>query len=209
MLKHADIWRAIDSLATRNSLSPSGLARKAGLDPTTFNKSKRITPQNKQRWPSTESIAKILAATNSTLAEFVELVGGESGGLLAQRIPVLDLTHAASGKNFDPQGRPTGNSWDETLFAHVDDPAAYGLEIIGSLYAPIYNDGNVLIVSPAADLRRGDRVAVMTKNFQILIKELIRNSPLKVELKGLGSQEDKSYLAQDIIWIARILWVSQ
>ena len=87
MLKHADIWRAIDSLAARNSLSPSGLARKAGLDPTTFNKSKRTTQQSKQRWPSTESIAKILFATNSTLAEFVELIGGESAGLLAQRIP--------------------------------------------------------------------------------------------------------------------------
>ncbi|MEH6632538.1 MAG: helix-turn-helix transcriptional regulator [Halopseudomonas aestusnigri] len=210
MLKHADIWRAIDSLAARNSLSPSGLARKSGLDPTTFNKSKRITQQNKQRWPSTESIAKILFATNSTLAEFVELIGGESAGLLAQRIPVLDIARASSNEHFDHNGHPQGNAWDETLFAHIDDPSAYGLEVTGSLYEPIYSDGDILIVSPAADLRRGDRVALMTLDHQILIKELVRNSPLKAELKGLTpAQEDSLIMTENVVWIARILWASQ
>ena len=45
MLTHADIWNAVDRLAARAGLSASGLAKKAGLDPTTFNKSKRITPR--------------------------------------------------------------------------------------------------------------------------------------------------------------------
>jgi phage repressor protein C with HTH and peptisase S24 domain len=74
MLKHADVWRAIDRLAQEHGMSPSGLARKAGLDPTTFNKSKRITREGRPRWPSTESISKILAATESTLAQFVDHV---------------------------------------------------------------------------------------------------------------------------------------
>ena len=43
MLSHAQIWNALDRLAERNGMSPSGLAKKAGLDATTFNKSKRIT----------------------------------------------------------------------------------------------------------------------------------------------------------------------
>ena len=54
MLTHAQIWTALDRLAERAGLSPSGLARKAGLDPTTFNKSKRITGDGRERWPSTE-----------------------------------------------------------------------------------------------------------------------------------------------------------
>ncbi len=210
MLKHADIWRAIDSLAAQNSLSPSGLARKAGLDPTTFNKSKRITPKNKQRWPSTESIAKILEATNSTLAEFVNLVGEESAGLLAKKIPVQDLTQASSIGQFDHNGHPAGETWDEALFARVDDTNAFGLEVTGSNYQPVYNDGDLLIVSPNADLRRGDRIALMTTNYEILIKELVRNSPLKAELKGLAaSHQDTTIMTQDIIWIARIIWASQ
>jgi phage repressor protein C with HTH and peptisase S24 domain len=56
-------------------LSPSGLARRAGLDPTTFNKSKRVTPDGRERWPSTESVAKALAAADASIETFVELIG--------------------------------------------------------------------------------------------------------------------------------------
>ena len=71
MLTHAQIWAAIDRLAGSADLSASGLAKRAGLDPTTFNKSKRITPDGRPRWPSTESVAKILSATNTTIDNFV------------------------------------------------------------------------------------------------------------------------------------------
>ena len=63
MLTHDQIWNALDRLAERAGLSASALAKRAGLDPTTFNKSKRITPDGRERWPSTESVAKALAAT--------------------------------------------------------------------------------------------------------------------------------------------------
>ena len=71
MLTHKAIWRGIDLLAAKNRLSASGLAKRAGLDPTTFNKSKRTTKQGKPRWPSTESLSKILDATRTTMGEFV------------------------------------------------------------------------------------------------------------------------------------------
>ena len=71
MFSHDKIWEAIDSLAARHALTPSGLARKAGLDPTSFNKSKRSSSDGRHRWPSTESIYKILEATGSTLEEFM------------------------------------------------------------------------------------------------------------------------------------------
>ena len=74
MLTHAQIWTALDRLAARAGLSPSGLARKAGLDPTTFNRSKRMTPQGRSRWPSTESLAKSLAATGASMETFVQLI---------------------------------------------------------------------------------------------------------------------------------------
>ena len=61
------VWAALDRLVARAGLSPSGLARRAGLDPTTFNRSKRITSGGRERWPSTESLAKALAATGSSM----------------------------------------------------------------------------------------------------------------------------------------------
>lgn len=74
MLTHEQIWMGIDRLADRAGYSASGLAKAAGLDPTSFNKSKRFSADGKPRWPSTESIAKILSVTGVTMQEFVTLM---------------------------------------------------------------------------------------------------------------------------------------
>src|SRR5476649_258208 len=97
-LTHEQIWTALDRLAARAGLSPSGLAKKSGLDPTTFNKSKRITPDGRERWPSTESVAKALAATNSSIDSFVALIGDNAR--TAQAVPLLGFALAGNGGHF-------------------------------------------------------------------------------------------------------------
>lgn len=74
MFTHEQIWSAIDRLAKDKGYSPSGLAKKAGLDPTTFNKSKRLSADGKPRWPSTESIAKILTVTGASLSDLEKMM---------------------------------------------------------------------------------------------------------------------------------------
>jgi len=74
MFTHAQIWQGLDRLASAKGYSPSGLAKKSGLDPTSFNKSKRTSPEGKPRWPSTESLAKVLAATKSDVSELFSLI---------------------------------------------------------------------------------------------------------------------------------------
>ena len=83
MLSHTDIWTALDRLAKSGGYSPSGLAKKAGLDPTSFNKSKRHSPDGKPRWPSTESISKVLAVTDATMSDLISLIenGVDDDGL--------------------------------------------------------------------------------------------------------------------------------
>jgi phage repressor protein C with HTH and peptisase S24 domain len=197
MLKHADVWRAIDRLAAKHGMSPSGLARRSGLDPTTFNKSKRITKEGKQRWPSTESVSKILSATGDSLAEFV-------------RVPVIGYAQAGDKGYFDDAGYPTGNGWDEVLFPQIGDPHAFALEISGSSMEPIYRDGDTIVVSPAAAIRRGDRVVVKTRDGEVMAKELSRQSARKIELSSLNrSHPDRSLDVDEIDWIARIVWASQ
>src|SRR5205809_2764190 len=125
MLTHDQIWTALDRLAERAGLSPSGLAKKSGLDPTTFNKSKRITADGRERWPSTESVAKALAATNSSIATFVQLIGDGTRGL--QSVPLLGLAQAGSGGYFDDCGFPAGKGWDEVGLPSASDEHAYAL----------------------------------------------------------------------------------
>src|SRR6185436_3279751 len=112
MLTHAQIWTAIDRLAARAGMSASGLAKKAGLDPTTFNKSKRITPDGRARWPSTESVAKSLAATGTSIDTFVQLIEDTRRGA-AQAVPLIGFAEAGSGGYFDDGGFPVGKGWDE------------------------------------------------------------------------------------------------
>lgn len=74
MFTHDQIWYGIDQLASSRGLSPSGLAKRAGLDPTSFNKSKRVSPDGKPRWPSTESLAKVLSVTDATMSELIGMI---------------------------------------------------------------------------------------------------------------------------------------
>jgi phage repressor protein C with HTH and peptisase S24 domain len=71
-MTHEDIWDAIEHFATDHHMSCSGLAKCSGLDPTTFNKSKRWTKDGKPRWPSTHSLSKILSSTGTPIEDFTK-----------------------------------------------------------------------------------------------------------------------------------------
>jgi phage repressor protein C with HTH and peptisase S24 domain len=208
MLTHAQIWLAIDRLAARAELSPSGLAKKAGLDPTTFNKSKRITPDGRARWPSTESVAKSLAATGATLDQFVDLISDQVRPPAAA-VPLIGFGEASADGYFDDGGFPAGKGWDEIPFPAIEDQHVYALEVAGDALLPTYRDGTIIIVSPAAPVRRGDRVVVKTRTGEVFAKELKRKTAKTLELKSLNSEGDRTLATEEALWVARIVWASQ
>lgn len=211
MLSHGDIWHAIDQLAAAHGFSASGLARRAGLDPTTFNKSKRVAPDGRPRWPSTESIAKILEATGASISEFVSFVGTVPGaGGALRRIPVIGYARAGAEGFFDEAGFPSGSGWDELLFPELGDPHAYALQISGDSMAPVYRDGDTIVVSPAANLRRGDRVVLRTSGGEVMAKQLARKGNKQIELSSLNTAHpDRTFNVEDVAFVHRIVWVSQ
>lgn len=211
MLRHADIWAAIDALARDRGLSPSALARRAGLDPTTFNKSKRTTREGKLRWPSTESVAKVLEAVGASMADFVAYLGVEMPDRArSTTIPLIGFAQAGDRGFFDDAGYPVGGSWDEIPFSHVDDPHAYAVEVSGDSMEPLFRDGDIVIVSPAAQVRRGDRVVVRTHAGEVMVKQLVRQSARKIELASLNpAHPGRQFATEEVAWIARILWASQ
>ena len=170
MLSHDQIWGAIDALAARYDLSASGLAKKAGLDATTFNRSKRVGPDGRERWPSTESVAKALAATETSMDTFVQLIEATGRSEIRKSVPLIALEQAGQHGYFDVSGFPTGQGWEEIRFPAVNDEHAYALEISGDSSAPTYREGAFIIVSPAASIRRGDRVVVKTAGDQVLVQ---------------------------------------
>lgn len=207
MLQHHSVWHAIDRLAARYGLSPSGLARQAGLDPTTFNKSKRITKEGKQRWPSTESLAKVLNATGASLSEFVGLIEAQDGSAGQRRLPKLRFAQAAQPGYFDASGRPLRTQWEETSFPDIADPHAYALEVTGDGLQPVYRHGDLVIVSPDARVTPGDRVVVRTQQGEMLIAELQARSEQELLLRSLGrEQATRGLAAGQVQWVSRIAW---
>lgn len=211
MLTHPQIWRALDALAARHGMSPSGLAKLAGLDPTTFNKSKRGTVNGKLRWPSTESLAKVLGATGATLEDFVALVLDTPGRQLRTRlVPLIGMAQAGANGYFDDAGFPAASGWEEIAFPEIADEHCYALEITGDSMLPVYRDGDRILVSPAGNLRRGDRVVVKTHAGEVMAKQLGRMTAQRIELKSFNPAfEDRSFALSEIAFVHRIIWASQ
>ena len=116
-MRHTDIWKAVDALAERNGLSASGLARRAGLDPTAFNKSKRADA----RWLAAlalhrEPRRRCSQAVGSSLEDFAALAEGRQG----HTAPLLGFAKAGSEGYFDDAGFPTGDGWEEVRFPGLE-----------------------------------------------------------------------------------------
>ena len=208
MLSHDQIWVALDRLAARAGLSPSGLAKRAGLDPTTFNKSKRVTSDGRERWPSTESIAKALAAAESSMETFVRLIGDGAGD--GRSVPLLGFALAGASGAFDESGFPSGRDWTEVALPIAEDSHTFALEISGDALQPAYRDGDVILVSPGTPIRKGDRVVVKTKAGEVTVATLKRRTAKALELQPLGAaQAERTMAVSEVAWVARIVWASQ
>ena len=211
MFSHKQVWSAIDTIAERYGFSASGLAKKSGLDPTSFNPSKRTGPDGRPRWPTMESISRVLTAAGAPVEEFMDLLSGRRGQApRLKQIPMLGFAKAGKGGFFDDSGFPSGSGWEEIDVPGVTDTAAYGLEITGNSMEPVYREGDTIIVSPAATVRKGDRVVVRTADGQVMAKIMQRQTARTLELASFNAaHETKVIDMKDVDWMARIIWASQ
>jgi len=208
MFTHSEIWTAIDKLAKKISTSPSGLAKRAGLDATSFNKSKRFGPNGKPRWPSTESVAKILNVAGMTFEDFAVLA--ENRPMCGPSIPVIGLAQAGSEGFFDDSGYPVGEGWDEVRMPGKLDENVYALKIKGDSMWPVFRNGDRILVAPNQKVRKGDRIVVKTLEGEVMAKELAKQTSSRIDLKSLNPEyEDRSFSRKELEWVARIVWVSQ
>ncbi|WP_163078545.1 S24 family peptidase, partial [Acinetobacter baumannii] len=84
--------------------------------------------------------------------DFVALVG--RSGARARVLPILGLAQAGAGGFFDANGFPSGQGWDEVSFPDLGEDTVFALEIQGDSMLPAYRDGDRIVVSPSAPVRR-------------------------------------------------------
>lgn len=209
-LTHSGLWSALDRLASREGLSASGLARRAGLDPTAFNPSKRFGPGSppRPRWPSTESLNQVLEATGLSLADFAALADDDH--IRPATVPLLGLAQAGQDGFFDDAGLPTGDGWDQTDLPAAHD-TVFSLLISGDSMEPLYRAGDRVLVDRArTDVRRGDRVVARTLTGETLAKQIGTLTAGAVTLISINPAYPPRHVPHsEIAWMARILWVSQ
>ena len=209
-LSHGQIWKAIDGLARREGISASALARRAGLDSTSFNPSKRFGPGDppRPRWPSTESLTRILQATGLSLGEFAALA--QDAPERPSTVPMLGMAQAGLDGFFDDAGLPIGDGWEQTELPRTKE-TLLSLRVTGDSMAPVYREGDCIIVDrEASDVRKGDRVVVRTTGGETLAKEVTGLTARTVTLASVNpAYEPRVVPRKDIVWMGRILWVSQ
>ncbi|QDG78824.1 helix-turn-helix transcriptional regulator [Labrenzia sp. PHM005] len=212
MLSHEKVWAAIDALASHNGLSPSGLARRAGLDPTTFNRSKRVAGDGRPRWPSTESLAKILEATGEGLKSFaarVETPDRVTSPALP-KVPFAGLSDVTEQAAFDPTGQPQGTLWETVTFPAADNQSVFALQVSGDNLLPLYRQGDVIIVAPSSAVSRGDRIIIKPSEDHLAVYTLLQRTPERLNVQTIGDKPEKIAFEHSAIeWTARIIWASQ
>jgi phage repressor protein C with HTH and peptisase S24 domain len=173
-----------------------------------------VSKDGRERWPSTESVAKILEATNESFDAFLSGGGAyvqmQATNVVRSFVPLLGLGQAGSGGFFDSAGFPQGQGWDEVAFPSAPEDGSYALEVAGDSMQPLYRDGDIIVVSPTVQMRRGDRVVVRTKDGEVLVKILHRQTPKLLELHSLNPAHGPRVVEmKDVEGMGRIVWASQ
>lgn len=207
-MQYNQIWNAVDKLAKSRGLSPSGLAKIAGLDATTFNKSKRSRPDGKKRWPSLESLNKILETCHISFEDFYKL-GADYPSVkdTTETVPYIRFSDIDENINIY-DGNVNTENWGKISFP--DSQNAYAIDIDTNEFAPFYRINSVIIVAQNSDIRRGDKVVIYQNCGNVIIGEFVRRTAQTIELNNIAQpQSDISVKIANIRIIQRIIWASQ
>lgn len=208
-MKQEDVWRGIDLLADEIGVTPARLARMAGLDQAVFSAGRRIKPDGRMRWPSMDSLAKVLRIADISMGDFVNYMHADPARRAGFRLPSMTMNKAFDSQHYDEDGFPSGRGWDRIEFPDVQDRRCYGLVVDTDAYEPVYREGDLLVCAPGTSVRRGDRVVFHRNEIGLSIGALVRQTPFTVDMATLDGSETEIIPAQEITWLTRIAWARQ
>lgn len=199
--KHRRVWRAIDDVASSQGLSPSSLAKLAGLDATAFNPSKRVARDGRLRWPGVETLSKVSEATGVGMRDIFSMI--DDAPFADRYLPLARLVVS------DASGQTQIEDADAAQAAfRIEDAEAFFLDLADAL-PPAYRKGDRLVVSPAAPLSIGDRIVAANAAGAVTIGLLARADAETISITGFDADDATTLRRDDCAWIGRIVWASQ
>lgn len=182
MIEAADIYRGIDLLAERLGKKTSSLAASAGLDPTSFISSKRTSG----RWPSTETIARVLNANGMTLMDYAALVeGGDAEWAVVPSISLEDSTEEDMWVGDLPKPNAGG-----VHVPKIPDASAYAIEITNDALEPYFTTGDIIVISPSEKPAIKSRVLVVPYDKPAKIGFATRIGAKQVHVRTIPSMRE-------------------
>jgi phage repressor protein C with HTH and peptisase S24 domain len=177
----------------------------SGLNSTSFNPSKRLRSEDGTgRWPSTESIAKVLKAAEMTWADFIAILE-QTAATPAQPVGKLIIALASliyppyrGLKHFDEHGND------------VHGRVSYIVNISNDTMSPIYRDGDMIMVSTGMEVKPNHRVLLYPKAGGVLIGKVIAKTEETINLESFQNSSELITIPQDeIAFIHKIDWLKQ
>ena len=119
-----------------------------------------------------------------------------------RRIPVINKVAAGYPVEFTDLGYPVGMA-DEYVSgpAELEDPNAFGVRVVGDSMEPKYHEGDVVIFSPAAEVKSGDdcfvrySLGARPNDSEATFKRVFFDSKDQVRLQPLNEQYAPTLLA--------------
>jgi SOS-response transcriptional repressor LexA len=105
-----------------------------------------------------------------------------------QFIPVINKVPAGYPADFDDMGYPVGFADDYVRSPDIHDPNAFAVRVVGDSMEPKFSEGDIIIISPAADVANGDDCFVRLKNpHETTFKRVFFDKNKMVRLQPLNS----------------------
>jgi hypothetical protein len=202
MISQETFWGVFDEIAKRNGIALSAMSVQTGLDKTSLLPSKRHH-NGEMRWPSTETLARVLNGMGMTERELAEILAGNAITTYTTGVPATTMSRLISKKAFNDNGERKLDAW-EVVDLPIADSDTWVVMV--DRHQPDIRDNAQVMVSDKSEIRPGDRVLVVSDAFTGFGK-LRRQTATTTVIQDTETGDDHILQTPEVQKLSRVLWV--
>jgi phage repressor protein C with HTH and peptisase S24 domain len=206
------LWETIKELADERHMSMSALAKKAGLDASSFNQRRRFGPDGEPRWPQFPTVLSAMKALDVNFVDFAKAVTGDADHIV--RVPLMTMDEMREGVDVEAVIKEVADN-PKTEIDTIDFPGVlkgdriYEVIIRGNDYEPIYRDKTRLMMNVDDRPQRDDLVLIATTREAAVYKlELATNKSIVAREHRLNGRK-LQFTRKEVVHMHKVIWASQ
>lgn len=198
MVKQETFWESLEKIAEREGIALSTLARQAGLDKTSMLPSKRYNLNGAMKWPSTETIGRVLNSLNISVQEYGAILAGTADAKVSlPAVTLSDLKEAWTGLGVKEECK-----WSEIMLGSPRGKNNW-VVLIDSDRDPILPEGTTVVADDDTEPRPNDRVVVVSGD-QTGIYKFRRLMKTHLVVSSVDGRETSQIPIEDVTKISRV-----